>query len=63
MRRPRGPRTLLAAVDRANSVCRAVSTTAQKQITTAVDELKGLDPKGEPGGACSQAPACTSLTG
>ncbi len=36
--------------------------TAQTQITTAFDQLKGLDAKGELGDAFSQASSCSSLT-
>lgn len=38
-------------------------TTAQSQITTAFNDLKGLDPAGELGTAFSQAPPCASFTG
>jgi hypothetical protein len=50
---------LLAGV----STISATLVTAQKQITTAFDQLKGLDPKGELGDAFSQASSCSSLTG
>jgi hypothetical protein len=36
--------------------------TAQTQITTAYNQLKGLDAKGELGDAFSQASSCSSLT-
>jgi len=45
------------------STASATLVTAQKQITTAFDQLKGLDPKGELGDAFSQASSCSSLTG
>jgi hypothetical protein len=45
------------------STATATLATAQKQITTAFDQLKGLDPKGELGDAFSQASSCSSLTG
>jgi membrane-associated HD superfamily phosphohydrolase len=51
--------SLLTAISTAS----ATLATAQKQITTAFDELKGLDPKGELGDAFSQASSCASLTG
>lgn len=43
-------------------VITATLTTAKSQITTAFNELKGLDPKGELGSAFSQAASCTALT-
>jgi hypothetical protein len=45
------------------STITATLATAQKQITTAFDQLKGLDAKGELGDAFSQASSCSSLTG
>ena len=45
------------------STASATLATAQKQITTAFDQLKGLDPKGELGDAFSQASSCSSFTG
>jgi hypothetical protein len=45
------------------STASAALVTAQQQITTAFDQLKGLDAKGELGDAFSQASACSSLTG
>jgi hypothetical protein len=45
------------------STMTATLATAQTQITTAFDQLKGLDPKGELGDAFSQASSCSSLTG
>jgi hypothetical protein len=45
------------------STASATLVTAKKQITTAFDQLKGLDPKGELGDAFSQAASCSSLTG
>jgi hypothetical protein len=50
---------VLAAV----SSISATLVTAQKQITTAFDQLQGLDAKGELSDAFSQASACSSLTG
>lgn len=43
-------------------VITATLTTAKSQVTTAFNELKGLDPKGELGNAFSQAASCTALT-
>lgn len=43
-------------------VITATLTTAKTQVTTAFNELKGLDPKGELGDAFSQAASCTALT-
>ena len=51
--------SLLTAI----STISATLVTAQKQITTAFDQLKGLDAKGELGDAFSQASSCSSLTG
>jgi hypothetical protein len=45
------------------STASATLVTAQNQIKTAFDQLKGLDPKGELGDAFSQASSCSSLTG
>ena len=45
------------------STASATLVTAQKQITSAFDQLKGLDPKGELGDAFSQASSCSSRTG
>jgi hypothetical protein len=50
---------VLAAV----SSISATLATAQKQITTAFDQLKGLDASSELSDAFSQASACSSLTG
>ena len=45
------------------STASATLVTAKDQITTAFDQLKGLDPKGELGDAFSQASSCSALTG
>ena len=50
---------LLAGISKATGAL----ATAQTQITTAFDQLKGLDAKGELGDAFSQASSCSSLTG
>jgi hypothetical protein len=44
------------------STITATLTTVQSQITTAFNQLKGLDAKGELSQAFSDAPSCSSLT-